>query len=57
MTHHLATRNPMTEARRQHVHGRLLPMDRPEGEPSFFAGVATLFLIGVAATMLIVAFT
>lgn len=53
MSHLYTTRNPMSEARRQHIHG---PLVRPEGEPSFLAGAAlmvgvALLLCGIAAVL------
>ena len=53
MTHLYTTRAPMSEARRQHIHG---PLVRPEGEPSLLAGVALLLglcmlLVGIAAAL------
>lgn len=54
-THLNTTRNPMSEARRQHVHGSLLPMERPAGEPSFAAVAALLIVLFVIATLLIAA--
>lgn len=40
MTHPYATRTSQPEAQRQHVHGKLLPMERPAGEPGIVAGTA-----------------
>jgi hypothetical protein len=57
MSHKGATRNPMSEARRQQIHGPLLPIDRPEGEPSYLGGVLLLVAVFAIATMLVVAFT
>lgn len=59
------TRPPMSECRRQQIHGRILPMDRPlkdEGtgydhlsiwdeQPTWCAGVGLLGLIAVLATV------
>jgi hypothetical protein len=47
----------MSEARRQQIHGPLLPIDRPEGEPSYLGGVLLLVAVFAIATMLVVAFT
>ncbi len=60
MSHHYTTRNPMSEARRQHVHGRLMPKEhprvaRPEGEISLAAGGALLCALALVATLLAVA--
>jgi hypothetical protein len=57
MSHKLADRNPMSECRRQHIHGALLPIDRPEGEPSYLGGVLLLVAVFTIATLAIVAFT
>lgn len=55
MTHRYATRNPQSEARRQHVHGRLVTDDaRPRFDWLEFGTVA---LLCVVVTLLIVAFS
>lgn len=48
---------PMGEACRLHVHGRLLPMDRPSNEPSFLQGVCIVVGCFLIAMLLVVAFT
>lgn len=45
MSHKLVTRNPMSEARRQHVHGKLVSLAeqaREAGEPSWATGAGLL---------------
>lgn len=44
------------EAQRNHIHGRLVPMDRPEGEWPLWAGVALMFAMGVVGTLFAAAF-
>lgn len=56
MTHLGCTRNPMSEARRQHINGPLLPA-RPEGEPSLLCGVLACALLIGAGWALVVAFS
>jgi len=52
-----AWRNHTGASSRQHHHGKLVPMDRPEGElPIWAAALAGVALITVA-TLIIVAFT
>lgn len=52
--YHPTGTNPMSENRRWQVHGRLIPMERPEGEPSLLVGTLT-FLGGLLAIALFVA--
>ena len=56
MSHLSTTRNPQSEARRQHVHGHLVPLcdDRPTFSLIEFGAVAVLV---TAVTLLIVAFS
>lgn len=53
MSHLGTTRNPMSEARRNHIHGPLLGFERPAGEISFAAGAALLIALFALATLLI----
>ncbi len=55
MTHLGTTRNPMSEARRNHIHGPLLGFDRPAGEMSILAG-SVLIALPIGAIALLVAF-
>ena len=50
------TRPPMSEARRFDVYGKLLPMERPEGELTWWQGAALLIFIAVAGLGLTLAF-
>lgn len=43
MNRTLSGKPAMTEARRNHIHGPLLGVDHPEGEPGLFTG--TLFVL------------
>lgn len=49
-------RDHTSYARRAHNHGRLLPMERPSGEPSLLAGTGILLLIAAAVWFAITAF-
>lgn len=49
MTHLNTTRNPQSEARRQHIHGRL---QRPADEPSVAIGALMLTSIFVIYSVL-----
>lgn len=56
MKSHLeTTRNPQSEARRQHIHGRLLPAE-PRPIISFLGQVMAVGLLLGSAWLLIVAF-
>jgi hypothetical protein len=44
-------RDHTATARREHIFGRIVPMERPEGEPSLLAG--TLFVGGVLALIVV----
>lgn len=56
MTHLGTTRNPMSEARRNHIHGPLLGFERPAGEPSLAAGSALLIGLVLIAVGFLIAF-
>ena len=53
--YHPTGTNPMTEARRTAVHGPLIPMERPEGEPSLWQGalivLGVMLLLGTVAVI------
>lgn len=53
---HEGWRDHTAYARRAHNHGRLLPMERPAGEPSLLAGTGILLLIAAAVWFAITAF-
>lgn len=58
MTHLYTTRNPMSESRRQHVHGKLVTLAdqaRAEGEPSILLGALIVALPVLATAGLIIA--
>lgn len=57
MSHLLTTRNPMSEARRNHIHGPLLGIERPEGELTLRQGASFLIALFGLAVLLIVAFS
>ena len=50
------TRPAMSEACRLDIYGKLLPMARPEGEPSLLQGTALLIGMAIVVMLLIVAF-
>lgn len=47
-------KQPPCEARRRHIFGPIVPMDRPVGEWPLWAGVALMFGVGVVATFIAV---
>jgi hypothetical protein len=49
-------RDHTATARREHIFGRIVPMERPEGEPSLLAGLSLLLLIVAAVWLAIIAF-
>lgn len=49
-----ARKQPPIEARRRHIFGPIVPMDRPAGEWPLWAGVALMLGVGVAATFIAV---
>lgn len=53
---HEAWRDHTSYARREHIHGRIVPMERPEGEPGIIAGAALTLLPILAGAGLLVAF-
>ncbi len=55
MTHLGTTRNPMSEARRNHIHGPLLGFERPAGEISILVG-SLLIALPIGAIALLAAF-
>lgn len=59
MSHLLTTRNPMSEARRQHIYGPVVSLikSRPAGEPHPIIGGSILIGLAIIATLAIVAFT
>ena len=50
------TAPPMGETRRQHVHGALVPMERPKGEPPLWLGalivLAVFAVIGILGVLM-----
>lgn len=50
-------RNHTGASSRQHHHGKLVPMDRPEGELPIWAAALAGFALIAVATLFIVAFS